>query len=282
MDWIIGFFTNILLFLYSNLGHSFVLAIFLVTVAVRLATLPLTNEQTKQQKKMQLIQPQIKEIQEKYKNDPQKMQQEFTKIGYNPFSMLSGCLPLLLQFPILIAMYQSIERALPTTPLRMVNLYQSAYPGWFPNLSSLIPVKNHFLWMTLSQPERLFLDWLPIGIPVLTIIVVVTTMLQQQMMTPATTSNDPNDQAASMQRSMMFTMPLMLGWFSLNYNAGLSIYFIVSNIATVLQYAFINRENFHWQQLRLGGFNMPFPSFAATPVAMPAKPAAVVNRKSKN
>jgi len=111
------FFTNAMLWLYTVLGNNYVLALVVLTLLVRLALMPLSARQMTQQKQMQALQPKVKEIQDKYRNDPQKMQEEFQRIGYNPASMLLGCLPLLLQFPILIAMYRSIERVLQCTAL---------------------------------------------------------------------------------------------------------------------------------------------------------------------
>jgi YidC/Oxa1 family membrane protein insertase len=280
------FFTNAMLWLYTVLGNNYVLALVVLTLLVRLALMPLSAQQMKQQKQMQAIQPKVKEVQEKYRNEPQKMQEEFQKIGYNPASMLLGCLPLLLQFPILIAMYRAIERVLPNTPMRLLSLYESSWSALFPNLPDLIPVNNHFLWMDLSQPESLFIPALGFGIPVLTILVVVTTFLQQLMIMPPATNADPNDPTASMSRNMMFTMPLMFGWMALSFASGLSIYFIVSNIATVLQSAWTNRENFYWQRFSLGGVSIAFPSFPSQPVTQPAKgkeikPATTTKKSAK-
>lgn len=275
-------FTNAMLWLYTVLGNNYVLALVALTVGVRLALMPLTVYQTKQQKQMQLLQPKVKEIQEKYKNEPQKMTEEFAKIGYNPASMLTGCLPLFLQLPILMAVYRSIERVMPNTPMRMLNLYESAWGWLFPNLSQLIPVEKHFLWMDLSQPERLFIPALGVGIPVLTGLVMLTTYLQQVVMMPPSQSTDPNDPTASTMKSMMITMPLMFGFMSLNFAAGLSVYFIVSNVATMLQSAWTNRANLYWQSVNLpGGLSFKFPIFPTTPVTqVPANNSKTVVKKS--
>ncbi len=276
---IIVLFTNVLLYLYGVLNNSMVLALVLLTVAVRAILIPLSVYQQKSQSKMQELQPQIKAIQEKHKDDPQKMQQELLAIGYNPASMLTGCLPLLIQFPILIAMYRCIERAIPDTPLRMVNLYNTVYPNLFDSFTRWVPVERNFLWMDLAQKERLFLDFLPFGIPVLAILVVITTVFQQKMMMP--NNVDPNDQTAQMQRSMMTTMPIMFGFISLQFAAGLSIYFVVANLVTMLQTAVVNRERFHWIEWSLPGgiATFPFPSFAAEPKELPKSTKATVKAK---
>ena len=268
-------FTNSLLMLYKLMG-SFTLSLILLTVAIRLLLIPLTAKQQKSQMKMQALQPEIKRIQEKYKGEPERMQKELQKIGYSPASMLAGCLPMFIQFPILIGMYRSILRAIPAAPLQMIDLYQGAYRSWFPAFHEMIPVERNFLWMDLSQPDRLYLPVLSgilpgIGVPVLPLLVYVTTVLQQKMMTPP--NADPSDQSAQMQRSMMTMMPLMFAFFALQFSSGLSIYFITSNIATVAQYMLINRERLEWAPVKIAGvLEFPIPSITApTPTKLSQK-----------
>lgn len=273
MNSLIIFFTNAMLLLYTWLGNNFVLALIVLTVGVRLLLIPLTIKQQKSTAKMQELQPDIKRIQEKYKDDPQKMQAEFARIGYNPASMFGGCLFMLIQFPILIGMYRAILQAIPATPLQMMDLHNAINTSVFPHFDKIIPVNSNFLWMNLSQPDRLYLDILlpGVGIPILPVLVVLTTIVQQKLMTPTTTN--PDDQSAQMQRSMMMMMPLMFGFFALQFASGLSIYFITANIVGIFQSAYLNREKFHWTTLRLpGGVEFPFPSFAAEPATAPAGP----------
>ena len=110
-----------------------------------------------------------------------------------------------------------------------------------------------------------------IGVPVLPLFVYVTTVLQQKMMTPPTA--DPSDQSAQMQRSMMTMMPLMFAFFALQFSSGLSIYFITSNIATVVQYMLINRERLEWAPVKIAGvLEFPIPSITApTPTKLSQK-----------
>lgn len=267
-------FTNTLLLLYGWLGNSFVLSLILLTLLIRLLLMPLTAKQQKSQAKMQAMQPEIKRVQEKYKGEPDRIQKELKKIGYNPASMLGGCLPMLVQFPILIGMYRSIMHAIPAVPLQMVDLYKAAYPSWFPEFHKMIPVDRQFLWMDLSQPDRFYLTFYPdIGIPILPVLVYLTTVLQQKMMTPPTTGS--NDQSAQMQRSMMTMMPLMFAFFALQFSSGLSIYFVTANIATIAQYMYLNRERLEWKDMKIpGGLQLPipFPSVAAAPVTSKVSP----------
>lgn len=211
---------NALLFFYDLLGNNFILAIAVFTIVIRLITQPLNMRQQRAMAKTQEIQPQIQAIQKKYKDNPQKMQEEFRKIGYNPADTLTGCLPTLIQFPILIGLYQAIIIVLGSTPQSLFELVPRVYPAI--NLTPLIPVENKFLWLNLSQPDPFF---------VLPIIVFASMFIQQKLLAPSTKGQDQKDNpAAAMTQSMQYTMPLMFGFFSLQFPAGLSIYFILANI----------------------------------------------------
>ena len=146
---------NSLLFIYDFLFHNFALAIIVFTILIRLITLPLTIQQQRSTQRMQELQgsKRWQDMQKKYKGDRQKMQEEqlklYKEVGFNP---LSGCLPLLIQFPILIGLYQSISRALALAPPQLLDLSKRIYP--FVS-SSLVPVNSRFLWWDLGHPERL-------------------------------------------------------------------------------------------------------------------------------
>ena len=120
---------NALLWFYSILGQNFILAIAALTILIRLVTLPLNMKQQRSMMRTQEIQPEINAIQKKYRDNPQKMQEEFRRIGYNPTDTLSGCLPTLLQFPILIGLYQAITTILGTTPQALFELVPRVYPA---------------------------------------------------------------------------------------------------------------------------------------------------------
>ena len=223
---------NALLWFYNLLGQNFILAIAALTILIRLVTLPLNMKQQRSMMRTQEIQPEINAIQKKYRDNPQKMQEEFRRIGYNPTDTLSGCLPTLLQFPILIGLYQAITTILGTTPQALFELVPRA--GWIGNLTQLIPVENKFAWLNLSQPDPLF---------ILPIIVFGSMFIQQKLLTPTPPKGQtPQDNpAAGMSQSMMYTMPLMFGFFSLQFPAGLSIYFILANIIGIAQGLYMKR-----------------------------------------
>jgi len=236
---------NILLWIYSALG-SFGIAIILFTIIVRLITHPLTVQQLKGAQGMQELQKSKKwqDIQKKYKDNKQKLQEEQMKIyqemGINP---LGSCLPTLIQFPIIIGLYQSIIRALAVTPLQMADLYAHIYP--FIDISKLLPINNIFLWMDLSQPERLYI--FGFGVPVLAIIVTITTFFQSRVMTPP---SQPGDQSAQMTQMMNLYMPLLMGYLAFSFASGLALYFVTSNLVTIGQYAAMGKVN--WSSLLPG------------------------------
>lgn len=181
------------------------------------------------------------DMQKKYKDDKQKLQQEqmklYQEMGINP---LGSCLPTLIQFPIIIGLYQGIIRALAVTPMQMADLSKHVYP--FIDVAKLLPINNKFLWMDLSQPEKFYI--FGIGIPILAIIVVLTTFIQSRLMTPP---SQPGEQGAQMTQAMNLYMPLLMGYLALTFASGLALYFIASNLVTIGQYAAMGRLN--WRNL---------------------------------
>jgi YidC/Oxa1 family membrane protein insertase len=225
---------NAMLLLYGFLGNNLVLAIAVFTIIIRLITLPLNIRQQRSMMRTQEIQPQIQAIQKKYKDNPQKMQEEFAKIGYNPAETLTGCLPLLIQMPILFGMFQVFQIMLGTTPQALFELTQRVYPRV--DLSQLLPIDNQFFVWNLGQPDPFL---------ILPILVAVTMFVQQKFMTPKPQQKNGKDRkddpTAAMTQSMLYTMPIMFGFFSLQFQAGLSLYFIFSNVLGILQGVYMRR-----------------------------------------
>ena len=240
-------FINVLLFIYDIVGKNFGIAIILFTILIRLVTHPLMVKQIKGSQAMSAMQQDEdwKKIQEKYKGDKEKLAQEqmsyYKTKGVSPFS---SCLPTLIQFPIIIALYQSIIASLASTPIEVLNLARRVYPAIL-DVSSLIPLNSKFLWMDLGQPERLNLPFLSFGIPVLAILVVISTYIQSKLIQPP--SSNPKDQAAMMSNMMSLYMPFFMGYLALTLASGLSLYFLISNVAGILQYAMLGKVN--WRNL---------------------------------
>jgi YidC/Oxa1 family membrane protein insertase len=228
---------NAMIWLYGLFGDNYLLAVVTLTVIIRMATFPLTWQQLKSSTAMQEIQPKVQELRDKYKGEPEtlnaKTMELYREHKINP---LGGCLPTIVQFPILIGLYQAITRSLAASPLQLLDLSQHLYqtvPAFLPSAASLIPLNSNALWLNLAAPDPL---------PVLPILVVATTWLQQRLMTPPT-SGGSNDQQATMMKTMQVTMPLFIGFYSTIFPSGLSIYWIVSNVIGILQYAAIGRAS---------------------------------------
>jgi YidC/Oxa1 family membrane protein insertase len=226
--------TNLLLWLYQVLFSNFAVAVAVFTLITRLITLPFTLKQQRSSKAMQELQPELQALQKKYANDKEKLAQEqmalYKKHGINP---MSGCLPLLLTMPIMFGLYQAIIASLAATPLQLLELSQRLYK-FLPTLAQLIPLNNKWLGINLAQPPGGAQPWYAY---LLILLVVGTGYWQQKVMTPQTASSGQADnQMAGMSQSMMYTMPIMFGFFALSFASGLSIYFVISNLIGVLQY----------------------------------------------
>jgi len=242
-DAFISIMVNILLYIYGLVGN-FGVAIILFTILVRLVTYPLNASQMKSTKAMQDLQQNKKwqDMQKKYKDDKEKLAQEqmtlYKELGVNPFG---SCLPTIIQFPIIIGLYQAVIRALAVTPLQLLTLAKHITNG-----ADIIPINNIFLWMDLSLPEKDFgIQIAGFGLPILAIVVVATSFLQTRLMTPP--SNNPNDQSAQMSKMMGLYMPIFMGWLAYSFSSGLALYFVVSNLASILQYAIQGRLD--WSNL---------------------------------
>jgi len=258
------FMLNSLLFLYDSLGRNFALSIVIFTILARLLTLPTTIKQQKNSQRMQELQPEVQRLQKKYKDDPQRLQEELSKIGYSGM-MLSGCLPMLIQLPIWIWLYQSIVQALSNNPIQLLNLSKNIYSAF----SHLVPLNPYFLGLDLALSPQQSGNLLGYT---LVILVVATMWLQQRMMTPP--SSDP--QTAQMNQTMQVTMPLMFGFISLQFASGLALYFVVSNIVgIVVQYFMSGRGTLFQREPEKGGMEEK--------AAMPVKtgPAETVVEKGK-
>lgn len=238
-DFIINPFVTTLTFLYSILGQNIVLTIVVFTVLVRLLTYPLTIQQQRSSKAMQQLQPELKKLQDKYKDNREKLAQEqmalYKTYGINP---LGGCLPLVVQLPIMLGLYQAIIFALAATPWQLMELSGRLM---IPGLETLVPLQNNFLGMNLTQPPGPA-NVISFALPLL---VVLTTWLQFKATMPSTPKSDDGKASpmAGMTQSMGTIMPVMYGFFALQFSVGLSIYFIVSNIIGIIQYALVGKQN---------------------------------------
>lgn len=217
--------TNILILLSTVLLHNFALSIIALTVLVRLAMLPLSIKQLKATRAMQSLQPELVKLQKKYAKDKQKLAQEQMLLYKNAGVSPAGCMvPMLVQLPIWIALYQSIIHVLAATPETFLALSQNVYS--LPILNSVLPLNNHFLWLDLASPDVLY---------ILPVLVAGTMWLQQKQVTP------PAVDAATAQTNqlMLWMMPIMFGFLTIQFPSGLALYWVVSNaIAILTQYKY--------------------------------------------
>ena len=198
--------------LFNGWIPNFGVAIILLTILVRLLFWPLTRKSTEGMKKMQELQPLMKEIQAKYKDNPQRLQQEtwqlYREKKVNP---MSSCLPMLIQIPVFIALFNVLRSA--------VELRYAP-----------------FLWIAdLSEPEGLFASWFPFGgLNVLPILMAVSTALQSYF-TPSTGDK-------KQQQMMMVMMPAMMLIMFYSFPSALSLYWFLSNIFSIVQMWLICRQ----------------------------------------
>ena len=205
MDFLSNIVQQVITFRYgltNMLGvPSYGLAIVIMTIIVKLILYPLTKKQIESTKAMMSIQPKMKELQEKYKDDKQRLNMELANLykneGVNP---LAGCLPLLVQMPIMIGIFYGIR--------------DFSYAG-----------PSNFLWMeSISNPDPMYI------LPVLS---ALTTFIQSKQTMPDTSSPQ--------NKIMLYFMPLFIGYISLNFPAGLVIYWVVMNIMQIGQQALMNK-----------------------------------------
>ncbi len=228
---------NSLVLLYWVFFSNFGLAILVFTIATRMLMVPLTIRQVRLTKAMSALAPKAQEITKKYKDDPQRRSQETMKLyresGVNPI----GCLgPLVLQMPIFIGLFWALRATLASTPEGLADLSTKLYP-WLPGVGESIPIDPHFLGLNLGDITQSS----PVG-PVLALVVAGSTWLMQKMSTTRPTS----DQQAQTNRMLLWMMPIMIGFFSLNFETGLTLYWTVSNVVGIVVQGFIGG----WQPLR--------------------------------
>lgn len=263
----------VLKFIYQFV-NNYGLAIILFSILMKLLILPLNIKQQKSMEEMRKIQPELAKLNKKYQNDKEKLQKETMKLyeqhNVNP---AAGCLPVLIQFPIIFALYRVINRPMSyimglsvetirkivevmqwdidvsTNNLLMMNEIKIAHnmtPEVIAKLGDLVPsglksIDFTFLGLNLAQtPQLNQFDVLWI-IPILA---VLTTFLTSKvsMMTQPSATGGAEDTAASMNKGMMLMMPLMTGYFCFMMPSGVGLYWIVNNVLAILQQLWFNRK----------------------------------------
>lgn len=238
--------TAVLTFIYAHFQAvpvlatigAYGLAIVVLTICIRLILSPLQQFQLVTQRKSMLEQrklaPEVGELRKKYKKEPQKLQAEMTKLyaehGINPFAGLVGCLPLVVQLPILTALYYVFQGF----------AHAAKGPAHFLFIPNLNDNPNHHLLMSIP------LFGTNVGIPspeflVFPLLAAATTFVQTKMlqMPPAPNLTEQEAQAQQMQKMMVWMSPLMIGWFALSVPAGLGLYWFIGNCVGIIQQYFV-------------------------------------------
>lgn len=188
-------------YIFSYTGN-YGLAIIIITVLIKLVLLPFSFQQFHSIKKMQELAPEQKRLQEKYKNDKEKLNKELMKLYQeNKVNPLGGCLPLLIQFPFIIALFRSLQT---------YDFEQAS-----------------FLWIKdLGAPDSLY---------ILPVLAAITTYLSSKIATPAASPEASNN-------TMNIVMACLIGWMAIKFPSGLALYWVVSNIVQILQQLLIMRS----------------------------------------
>ena len=207
---LVDFVVHVLNAIYSVVGN-YGIAIIIVTILMRIIVFPLTLKQEKSMKKMRELQPELEKIKEKYKDDPQEYQRKTAELyresGVNP---LGGCLPLLIQMPIFVALYYAL-------------------------IGNAIPNDATFLWFNLKKPDALFQITNTLSFNLLPILNTAATFVQQKIMTGSTGDKQENNP----MQSMLYTMPLMMLFIFYRMPSGVTLYYLFSTIFSVIQQYFI-------------------------------------------
>jgi YidC/Oxa1 family membrane protein insertase len=211
-----------LLNIFYKITPNYGAAMLLLTLFIKIIFFPLTKKGSEATMRMQAFAPRIKELQEKYKNNPQKLNTEMGNLykqeGYNP---LSGCLPMLLQFPIIIAMYQLFNNHFDMRGAGFI-------PGWIPDLSlpeHIVKFPDGFVLPFLGWTALRALPFIYVG----------------SQLIYGTVTQMPGQQSNSQAKIMLYVLPLVFFFVLYNAPSGLLIYWIFSNLLTLVQQLIINK-----------------------------------------
>ncbi len=252
---------NSLVLLYTVFFNNFGLGIIAFTILVRAAMIPLTLKQSRQMRAMSALSPKMKEIQERYSGDRARASRETMKLykenGVNPL----GCLgPMVLQMPIFFGLFWALRRTLPSTPESLADLSDKLYP-WLPWVHGAVPLDSGFLTMDLA----IYSSENPAPFNLLLPVLVGGSMFAMQKMTPTASTSA---QQESTNRMLLWMMPIMFGFLTLNFEAGLALYWIVSSVVGIVIQGFLTG----WEPLtKMAPFGRTAEPVAASAQASPVK-----------
>jgi len=233
--------TKLLIMLYG-FTHNYGVAIILLTILIRLILYPLMQKQMVSMREMQKIQPLMKEVQEKYKNDKERLNKELMALyKEHKVNPMSGCLPLLIQMPILILLFQTLRVFEYLDPV--TNNIAGGFL-WIAKYYNVIEGGETIARAGLALSERL----IPFGffgieyIGILPFLVAGSMFVQQKMTSPGGTAGKDGGSSAQTQKMMTIMMPLMIGFMSFTLPSGLTLYWFTSTLLGIGQQYLINKK----------------------------------------
>ena len=219
-------FANMIVFFYS-FTHNYGIAIILMTVLIRVILYPLMQKQMVSMREMQKIQPLMKEVQAKYKNDKERLNKELMALyKEHKVNPMSGCLPLLIQMPILILLFQVLRNF----NEKIYSVY-NGFPGF---LSFWLP--------DLSKPDQLFGEISGYSIGIMPLLIGASMFYQQKMTTASATPSKDGGSAEQTQKMFTVMMPLLIAFMSFSLPSGLTLYWLTSTLLGVGQQYLINKK----------------------------------------
>lgn len=212
---------EILRFFYNNVTPNYGWGIVFLTLLLRLILFPTAINQVRSMEKMKILQPKLKEIQDKYGHDREEAARRMMELyrAHN-YNMFSGCLPMLIQLPILWALFNLLRDGSQLDPAKItfgINFKDAVFFGI--NLTST------------GNPATIL--GASLGNFILALLSAGTTYLQQKLMSPQ--QAPVSDAEPNMQSAFMYMMPLLFGWFAFTMAAAISIYWVAQNIIGILQ-----------------------------------------------
>lgn len=255
-------FAYIMRFIY-NLVNDYGLTIILFTILAKIILWPLNAKSQRSMASMQKIQPQLVKLQEKYKNDKDKLGMETMKLYQeNNINPMGGCLPMLIQLPLIVAIYQVIikpitylmnvdmsvseiikmlqkngfGKALSAASQEIEVLAEVSNSGLADKIEGFVDINFNFFGLNLSQvPQAHLGEWMTNFVWIIPVLSLLSAYAMSKLSSAMNSNSAANEQAQQTQKTMLLLMPLMSGYFTLILPAGVGLYWIVSNILQMVQ-----------------------------------------------
>jgi YidC/Oxa1 family membrane protein insertase len=243
--------TNGLILFYRVLGQNLGIAILVFSVFLIFLLRPLTKPYMQSMKKMREMEPQLAKLRKKFGTDKLKMSQAQAELyKQNKINPMGGCLPYILQFLVLIALFQVFTAALSGSDIASGKLNQLLYPPM--KFASDQHINTKFLYLDISKPDTFNIPGIPFALPGLFLLLataaqflsvkIMAPYLSEEQKIAKKTKSQTDDMQVAMQSSMTYTLPLMTLIFGLRFPSGLALYWLVFSLVNV------------WQQVGISGW----------------------------